>query len=238
MTIAGALVVLSSVAAVAQDPAARLNEALRLSSIGQYHPALAEFEAVRAQHPEAISSLLGLKMVTVYAQVGDTAKFLDLTRWMLERFRNPTAVTDAERQIKGYIVQRSATDPQLVAEAVQLTRYASEKAASQGEGDYQGFFDTSRGIALYRARQYQEAAAWLSKGINHESLYVRSLAQPFYAMTLRAQGNRARADQMLTMARHTAASLPASGTTEYSAEWTDILITKMVMRELEDVFKS
>ena len=132
----------------AQTPRARLDEALRLASVRQYAQALAEFEKVRAGQPDAITSLDGLKLVTVCGATGNMPKVLELTRWMLDRWKNPTEVTDAERQIKGYIVNKGATDRQLVAQAVELTRYASEHAAEQGQGDYQGWFDTSRGIAL------------------------------------------------------------------------------------------
>ena len=54
-------------------------------------------------------------------------------------------------------------------------------------------------------------------------------------MTLRAQGQRARAAGMLARARRTAAALPAAGTPEYRAQWTDTLITKMVVKEAEDL---
>lgn len=65
---------------------------------------------------------------------------------------------------------RGSKDPQLLAHAVEMTRYASERAAAHGEAQYQGFFD----------------------------------------------------------------SLPVPGSAEYGIEWTDILITRMVMKEAED----
>lgn len=230
----------SLVAVVARqaDPRARLDDVQRLSSQRNYTAAISAFEAIKAQQPDAIGSLDGLKMVTVYAETGDTAKFMALTRWMIQRWPTPKLSTEAERQVKGYIVHKSAKDAQLIARSVEMTRFASEQATASGEGQYQGFFDTSRGIALYRAGRYAEAAVWLPKALNHESVYVRSLAQPFLAMTLRAQGNAARAAELLAQARQTAATLPAVGTTEYGVEWTDILITRMVMKETEEVFAS
>jgi hypothetical protein len=175
-------------------------------------------------------------MVTVYAETGNLAKFQELTRWMIQRWPSPKLSTEAERQVKGYIVHKNATDPQLIARSVEMTRFASEQATASGEGQYQGFFDISRGIALYRAGRFADAATWLPKALTHESVYVRSLAQPFYAMTLRAQGDTARAAEMMAQARRTAATLPAVGSLDYSVEWTDILITRMVMKEAEEVF--
>ena len=168
-----------SVVVAAQSPRAKLDEVQTLSAELKYAAAMAGFEAVKAQQPDAITSLDGLKMVTVYAETGNMTKFLDLTRWMAQRWRTPKTVTDAERQIKGYVVHRSARDPQLLAHAVEVTRYASEQAVAQDAGDYQGFFDTTRGIALYRAGRYADAAVWLAKWIDHENLWVRSLAKRF-----------------------------------------------------------
>jgi tetratricopeptide (TPR) repeat protein len=235
---AAAAVILCSVAVSAQQPDARerLDEVQRLSSQRNYTAAIAMFEAVKAQQPDAIGSLDGLKMVTVYAETGNLAKFQELTRWMVQRWPTPKLSTEAERQVKGYIVHKSAKDPQLVARSVDMTRFASEQAVASGEGQYQGFFDTSRGIALYRAGRYADAAMWLPKTLTHESVYVRSLAQPFYAMTLRAQGDTARASEMMAQARRTAATLPAAGSLDYSVEWTDILISRMVLQEAEEMF--
>lgn len=232
------IVLAAGASAQSTDARARLDEVQRLSSQRNYAAAMAAFEAIQAQQPEAIASLDGLKMVTVYAEAGDMPKFESLTRWLVQRYREPKTSTDAERSVKGYIVHRSAKDPQLLAHAVDMTRFASEQAAAHGEGEYQGFFDTSRGVALYRVGRYAEAAEWLPKGLDHESLYVRSLALPFHAMTELARGNRTRADALMTRARAEAARLPAPGTEEYGVEWTDILITKMVMQEAEDALQS
>jgi tetratricopeptide (TPR) repeat protein len=232
------IVLAAGASAQSTDARARLDEVQRLSSQRNYAAAIAAFEAIHAQQPEAIASLDGLKMVTVYAEAGDMPKFESLTRWLVQRHREPKTSTDAERSVKGYIVHRSAEDPQLLAHAVDMTRFASEQAAAHGEGEYQGFFDTSRGIALYRVGRFAEAAEWLPKGLDHESLYVRSLALPFYAMTELARGNRTQADALMARARAEAARLPAPGTEEYGVEWTDILITKMVMQEAEDALQS
>src|ERR1700694_5779319 len=95
----------SGAAAPAQaDPRARLDEALRLASELKYDAAIAAFEAVKAQHAEAINGLDGLKMAVVYAEVGRTTKHAELTRWLVERYRTPKTATEAERSVKGYIV--------------------------------------------------------------------------------------------------------------------------------------
>jgi hypothetical protein len=224
--------------AATTDARARLDEALRLASRLEYHAATTAFEAVRTADPDAVTTLDGLKFVVVYAEIGDLAKFEELTRWMVERHRTPEAVTDAERPVKGYLVHRTGKDPELLAHALEVTRYASENAAAQGQGVYQGFFDTSRGMAEYRVGRFAEAAASLAKTLDHESLYVRSLSLPFAAMTELARGNRTQANALLARARQEAATLPAPGTEEYGVEWTDILITRMVMEEAEAAFEA
>ncbi len=223
--------------AAAQDTRARLDDVQRLASQRNYTAAIQTFEAIRSQHPNEIMALDGLKMVTVYAEVGNDRMFNELSRWMVERWKTPRIATDAERSVKGYIVSRRATDKALLAHAVEMTRFASDNAARDGEGQYQGFFDTSHGIALYRAGRHADAAQWLSKTLNHTSLYVRTLALPFYAMTERALGNRPRAAELMAQARTEAAKLPAPGSEQYQIEWTDTLITRMVMQEAEDALK-
>jgi tetratricopeptide (TPR) repeat protein len=232
------LAVVSSLVAVhAQDTRARLDDVQRLASQRNYAAAISTFEAIRAQQPNEITALDGLKMVTVYAETGDTQKFEALTRWMVDRWKTPRTATDAERSVKGYIISKLATDKALLEHAVVVTRYASDNAARDGEGQYQGFFDTSHGVALYRAGRHAEAAQWLAKTLTHTSLYVRTLALPFYAMTERALGNGQRATEVMAQARLEAAKLPAPGSEQYGVEWTDTLISRMVMAEADALFR-
>jgi tetratricopeptide (TPR) repeat protein len=223
-------------AAMPSDPRGRLDEALRLASERKYGAAIAAFEDVKAHHPEAINGLDGLKMVVVYAEAGQPAKHAALTRWLMERYRTPKTATEAERAVKGYIVFHGATDRSLLARAVEMTRYASDHAEADGEGQYQGFFDTSRGVAEFRMGRFAEAARWFPKTIEHPSLYVRSLALPFYAMTERVRGNRAHAQELYAQALATAVNLPDAGTPEYGVEWTDILIARMAVQEMKSAF--
>jgi hypothetical protein len=220
-------------AATPLDPRAALDAVQRLASERQYDAAIAAFERLQSEQPDAVTGLDGLKMVVVYAEVGDMAKHEALTRWLVERHRTPKMATDAERSVKGYIVHRSAKDPELLKHAVAMTRFASERAAADGEGEYQGFFDTSRGVALYRMRQYAEASKWLFTTVEHPSVYVRTVTLPFYAMSELARGNRKQAETIAERARETAAKLPHAGTDEYAVEWTDILISRKALEEME-----
>ena len=76
---------------------------------------------------------------------------------------------------------------------------------------------------------------WLSKALTHENLWVAAWRSRC-AMALLAQGQRARGKEALAQARRTAAGMPAVGTPEYRAQWTDTLITRMVMKEAEAAF--
>ncbi len=216
---------------------ARLDEVQRLASVGDYAGATTLFEAVKAQSPEAIESLDGLKIAIVYLQTGNTARFLELTHWLVARYQSPKTSTDAERSVKAYIVWKGAKDPKILAHAVEMTTFASEHAVASGEGEYQGFFDTSRGIALYRVGRYAEAAQWLPKTLDHDDVLVRSLALAFNAMNEWKLGHRARATELMARARQEAPKLPAPGSPTFGADWTDVLITKMVLAEAETVVK-
>src|SRR5215472_11255308 len=70
-------------------PRARLDEVQRLASVADYAGAMKLFETVKAQSPDAIESLDGLKIAIVYLHTGNTAKFLDLTNWLIARYKSP-----------------------------------------------------------------------------------------------------------------------------------------------------
>jgi hypothetical protein len=233
--------VISGAVAAAQAPAttprAKLDEVQRLSSVADYAGAMKLFEAVKAQSPETIESLDGLKIQIVYLHTGNTAKFLDLTNWLIARYLSPKTSTDAERSVKGYVIWKGATDPKILAHAVEMTKFASEQAQASGEAQYQGFFDTSRGIALYRVGRYADAAQWLPKTLNHQDVLVRSLALGFNAMNEWKLGHRARATELMAQVRRELPNLPAPGSPTFGADWTDVLITKMVVAEAETVVK-
>jgi hypothetical protein len=215
------------------DPRARLDEIQRLSSERNYDAAIKAFEAMQSEQPDAITSLDALKMVVVYAEVGDLAKHEALTRWLVDRHRTPKTATDAERSVKGYIIHSRAKDPELLKHAVEMTRLASERATADKEAEYQGFFDTSRGIALYRVGRYADASKLLFSTIDHPSLYVRSLTLPFFAMSEFSRGSRGQVNAIAERARAEAAKLPQPGTDEYAVEWTDILISRRALEEME-----
>ena len=211
----------------------RLDAVQRQASERNYDAAIAEFEKIKTEEPDAVTGLDGLKMVVVYAEVGNMGKHDELTRWLVERYKTPKTSTDADRSVKGYIVHAGAKDKALLAHAVLMTRYASEHAAADGEGQYQGLFDTSRGIAAYRVGRFAEASKLLATTTDHESVLVRSLSLLFYAMSERARGNRQMADTLAERARSTVRTLPQPGTDEYGIDWTDILISRKALEEME-----
>lgn len=233
---------LASSLAAAQTPAvssarAELDEVRRLASVLDYAGAMKLFEAVKARTPDAIESLDVLKIQIVYLETGRTGAFLDLTRWLMDRYKSPKVSTDAERSVKGYLIWKGATDPEILAHAIRMTTFASERAVASGEGEYQGFFDTARGIALYRVGRHAEAAKWLPTQLNHQDVLVRSLALGFNAMNELKLGHRAAANALMARARAELPNLPKLGSPTIGADWTDVLITKMVMAEAETLFK-
>ncbi len=154
-----AVLLLGSGLAAAQTPPvsparAQLDEVRRLASVLDYPAAMTLFESVQAKTPDAIESLDGLKIQIVYLETGHTDKFLNLERWMIARYKSPKVSTDAERSVKGYLIWKGATDPTILGHALEMTRFARERAVASGEGEYQGFFDTAYGIALYRLGRY------------------------------------------------------------------------------------
>ena len=212
---------------------ALLADALRFAGEQRYDDAIATFEKVKAQRPEAIVSIQGFKMAVVYAKLGDREKFDAHSRWLIARYKDAELATDAERSVKGYLLFAGPHDPVLLAEAAGRTRYAVEAAAKAGEAELLPWFYLSHGMAEYRMKHYAEASTWLAKVADDETLYIRSLAQVFHAMAVHGQGQHAEALALLEKARATAATLPAPGTDEYAEEWTDTLSTQLAMGEAE-----
>ena len=235
-----ALLLLAAFPVPAEGPAlddaqaqALLADALRFAAEQRYDDAIAAFEKVKAQLPGSIVSIQGFKMAVVYAKVGDREKFDAHNRWLIARYKDAELATDAERSVKGYLLFAGPHDPALLAEAVGRTSYAVEAAAKAGESELLPWFYLSHGMAEYRMKHYAEAATWLAKVVDDETLYIRSLAQVFHAMAVHRQGQHAEALALLEKARATAATLPAPGTEEYKEEWTDTLSTQLAMGEAE-----
>src|SRR5262245_18369466 len=216
---------------------AQLDEVRRLSSVADYDGAMKLFESIKAKTTEAIESLDGLKIAIVYLRTGNTAKFLDLTNWLIDRYRSPKVSTDAERSVNGYLIWKGASDPKILAHALEITKFARERAVASGEVEYQGFFDTAYGIALYRLGRYAEAARWLPTQLDHQDVLVRSLALGFNAMNESKLGNRTKANDLLVRVRQEIPKLPQPGSPTFGADWTDVLITKMVVAEAGTVVK-
>ena len=233
-----AVLLVGSGLAAAQTPPvsparAELDEVRRLASVLDYSGAMKLFESVQTKTPDAIDSLDALKIQIVYLEMGQTAKFLDLERWLIARYKSPTVSTDAERSVKGYLIWKGATDPTILRHALEMTKFARERAVASGEGEYQGFFDTAYGIALYRLGRYAEAAKWLPGQLTHQDVLVRTLALGFTAMNEFKLGNRARSHELMSRARKEQPNLPKLGSPTIGPDWTDVLITKMVMAEAE-----
>jgi tetratricopeptide (TPR) repeat protein len=212
---------------------AALDEVQRLAGEQAYTEARLTFAVVKSNRPEAIEAIDGLKMAVVMAIVGNEAALLTHSRWLLDRYAGSMAATDAERSVKGYLVYPGEKDPELLARAVERARFAVEQAVAAGDSELLPWFHVSLGIAEFRAGDYAAAAKWLCKGTDNETLYIRGLALPFAAMTARALGNPAEAEELLNRARETAAELPEPGTGEYIEEWTDTEVIKMAMAEAE-----
>lgn len=212
---------------------ALLADALRFAGEQRYDDAIAAFEKVKAERPEAIVSIQGHKIAVVYATIRDSEKLNAHCRWLIARYKDAELATDAERSVKGYLLFSGPHDPALLAQAVGRTRYAVDTAAKAGEAELLPWFYLSHGMAEYRMKNYAESATWLAKVVDDETLYIRSLAQAFHAMAVHRQGQRAEALALLEKARATAVTLPAPGTEEYKKEWTDTLSTQLAMREAE-----
>ena len=211
------------------------DEALALAAEGKHEEAVAHFERVKRENPEAIQSIHGHKIAVVYATIGDRARHEAHCRWLMDRYKDAELPTDAERSVKGYLLFPSADEPALLEDALARTRLATDFAESRGEGDLLAWFEGSRGMAEYRVGNYAEAVKWLEKAARDKSLYIGSLALPFQAMSEHALGNHGRARELLEASREAAARLPKPGTEEYLKEWTDTLTTQHALREAEQV---
>lgn len=217
------------------DAQALLAEALRAAGEQRHGDAIEIFERVKAERPEAIAAIHGLKFAVVLYTMGEAERFDAHCRWLIARYRNADTATDAERSVKGYLLFPGPHDPALLAHADKMTAFALESSLEAGDAELLPWFYVSRGMAQYRMGNFEEAVESLARSADDKSLYIRSLAQAFYAMAEHGRGNDARALALLEKARATRAELPAPGTDEYNEEWTDTLMAHLAMREAEEV---
>ena len=217
-----------------EDPES-IEAVLYLAGQNRHEDALALFEQVKEKRPETIASIHGHKVAILYAAAGDRTRHEAHCRWLMDRYRDATLPTDAERSVKGYLLFPSADDPALMEHALERTRYATEHAETQGEGEFLLWFEGSQGMAEYRSGNYAEAVIHLGRAADAEDLYIHSLAFPFLAMAEHAQGNSESAENWLKKARAAAALLPEPGSAEYAKEWTDTLTTQIALREAEQI---
>lgn len=212
-----------------------VDNVMELAAREQHEAAVAMFERVKENQPETIESIHGHKVAVIYAHIGDPARHAAHCLWLIERYRDAELPTDAERSVKGYVLAPSTDDPALLEHALERTRLATDYAEERGEGEYQLWFEGSRGMAAYRVGNYDEAVTHLEKAAEADNLYISSLALPFLAMAEFARGNHERAGTVMEQARAEAARLPEPGSDEYLREWTDTLTTQLAMREAEEV---
>lgn len=220
-------------AAHAGTPRWDLDQVQRLAAEQDYAAAIALFEEVKADTPEAIASIDGLKMAVVYAVAAGPDAHRAHSEWLLGQFPEPELATDAERAVKGYVLVPWADNADMIEQSVARCRFAVEQATEAGEEVYLPWFYGSLGIALYRAGDTAEAAEWLARSAGDESPYISSLALAFHAMAEHANGNADAAAASLAAARERVEAFPAPRTDAYREEWTDILMSGMALEEAE-----
>jgi hypothetical protein len=218
---------------VEADARARLDDALRLAGERRYQEAIDAFEQVRAERPDAIESLDGLKLAVVHAVASSRETHGEFCRWLADRYPAPELPTDAERSVKGCVIVSGWGTADDLERAVARTRFAVDAADGQGQGDLLPWFHVSLGLAEYRAGRFDDASAWASRSTGDESPYIRSLALVVQAMAEHRRGDHAKSSALLDHARSVIAAFPGPGTSGYEQEWTDILVSRRVLDEAE-----
>lgn len=208
-----------------------VDPALALAAEGRHAEAIAAFERVKVEQPESIASIHGLKIAVVHAELGDPVAHEAHCRWLMDRYRNPETSSDADRAVKGYLLLPAARDPELLAQALKLARFATDHAEASGEADLLSWFQITRGLAEYRTGGFAEAEKWTAKATNDESPYIRSLALACHAMAAHRAGMPDAARASLAAARALVDAMPKLGTATYAKEWTDTLVAKMTLAE-------
>lgn len=227
------LMILPSLTFAAERAPHPLAEARRLVIAQDFAGAIAAFEIVRDEQPEAITPLDGDQFGAVYAAAADLDGMLESARWMFKRFPLPQRVEDAERTAKTYLIYPDTDDATLAAHALELTTFAAEN----GKGQWVNWFYTAHALALYRNGRFQEASDWAEKSIDDEDPSLASFALPIQAMAQHALGNSAEAEALLKRSRERVSVLPEPGTAEYAKEWSNILTSQAVLAEAERVIR-
>lgn len=210
-----------------------IEDALRLASEGLYTQSIAAFDAIRKQTPGLIEPLDGDNMGTVYAAARDKAGHEAFCRWLFEQFPLPLRIEDAERTAKAYIIYPGADNIAMLVHAEKLTRYAAEN----GSGGFLPWFHVAEGIALFRLKDYDEAAKWLAMTAENRDPSIRGLALAYSALNNLGQGKTRAARKLLKEAKKELAKLPQPGSEKYIHQWPNVLNIELAINEAEAIFE-
>jgi tetratricopeptide (TPR) repeat protein len=216
-----------------KSPEELVEDARQMAIRGEYRAAVNAFDKVRSVNPDAIESIDGLHFAAVYAVLGDRAGHERLCRWLFQHFQKPWSAKDAGRTAKSYVVFPGVSDQALLREAAERGR--------QGTGgdpvNMTGFRPVTRGMGEYRIGNYDEAASWMPRSLNHKNPRVASIAHAFMAMTEYKRDRKDGATIHLREARRLMGTLPKPGSPEFKADalWVDTLLAEIALKEAESV---
>ena len=158
-----------------------------------------KLEALFADSPGLTDSLDEFRLAVVLAKLGDKVAHGAHCRRVLERHADTDDSTTIERIGRAYLYYPS--DPALLDPVVGLVR----RATGQGlEHEYDSWIASCRGMAEYRAGEWQRALDWFAKtdGVQMPNT-ARASAQAFRAMAAEKLGRRDEAKRYFEEARDT-----------------------------------
>ena len=212
---------------------ANIEHALDLAGQGKYIESIAAFDNVRKTTPKLIEPLDGDNMGTVYAAAGDKVGHEAFCRWLFERFPLPQKVENAERTAKAYIVYPGADTIELLVHAEKLTRYAAEN----GSGGFLPWFQVAQGMALFRLKEYDEAAKWLAMTSENRDPNVRGLALAYSALNELGRGHARKARKLIKQAREALEKLPSPDSEKYTHQWPNVLNIQLAIDEAQRIIE-
>jgi tetratricopeptide (TPR) repeat protein len=204
----------------------------RLSGqLAKWREALADLDRAIALDPS--DNWTWFRSAPLRAQSGDMAGYHRFCRDFLSRFGQTDDPCIAERTAKICLLVPDAV------EDLKAPARLAQQAAAASTHPFLSWFELAKGMAEYREGQFASAIEWLRKsqaraGARRDLLATDYL---FIAMAHYRLGEQDQARKSFAEARRILESLPpANGSSDWGADWHDLLMCRIVQAEAKSLF--
>ena len=208
------------------DYDAVMADVVRLARSGKLLDAAQGFERMFQEHPLAFNTSRALWLATLYAGEGSREAHERHCRSYFNKFANPKNPAEGSRPAKAYVLLPGANDPELLDLALKASKYSTDAVPKNA------WFTLTRAMIEHRQGNHSAVGNWLRLPLKSKNLNQRTPALAFAAMAQFRLGNTRKAQQYLTQAKTSFASIDPS-----HRDWNDILGARLALEEAKALIK-